>query len=48
MTEQEKRHYEDVIYPQIARRDWEREIYREIDKENQDIINRAPKGRKER
>jgi hypothetical protein len=31
MTEQEKKHYEDVVYPEIARKDFERELYKEMD-----------------
>ena len=34
MTEEEKKYYEDVIYPEIARKDFEREIYKELDQED--------------
>jgi hypothetical protein len=34
MTDKEKEHYENVIYPEIARKDFERELYKRMDKED--------------
>jgi hypothetical protein len=35
MTKEEQRYYEDVIYPEIARKDFERELYKQMDEEDQ-------------
>jgi len=34
MIDKEKEHYENVIYPEIARKDFERELYKQIDRED--------------